>query len=278
LKKLYWIARIIIIGLIIGFNISPALASDTAVINIIATPSVTVGISGFTLTYISDTNIEINWGYTPDFDHIMIRAKYGEYPAGITDNTTTPSDGYLVYYGTGTSTNDTSMDFDENAGTLYYSAWAWSPTLGWSIFPLTGNKESEVVRFIAFLILPLVLTGIAVACKRTFLFVGASFAWGLLSFWAYSQHLIEWDIYFLLFWFCIAMVIVMLIEAINIYFDERRKEKKLDATMAKEELREDKKEKNEMKEYGAADKLRIKHGLSPSASRERRNNSFRSGW
>jgi len=107
------------------------------------------GILNFTVTLISDTQVDFTWGFADNFDRIMIRGKYGQYPANIPDINTAPTDGYLVYYGTGTSTTDTSMDFDENPGALYYRAWGQKVDGTWAIVPYQSSKESAELQLLA---------------------------------------------------------------------------------------------------------------------------------
>jgi uncharacterized membrane protein len=129
---------------------------------------------------------------------------------------------------------------------------------------------NAVVAFIA-----VALTAIAIACRRTVMFIAAGFAFAILSFWNFSTSAETWDIYFLLAIFSIAMMLVMLIEAINIWSSERRAELK----GIKQEQAENAKEKEaETKGLHPADKLRVKHGLPPSPARARRDENLRTGW
>ena len=71
-----------------------------ATITVTNQPVFTAGIYTFTVTYISDTEMDLAWTIGTGVDKVMVRAKYGSYPADIPDEYTSPSDGYLVYYGT----------------------------------------------------------------------------------------------------------------------------------------------------------------------------------
>ena len=112
---------IILVSQILLPVVCKAKSSVGVVITVVGT---TGGISNFTVTYVTDTDMHLSWSFIGDAVNIMIRSKYGSYPANIPNSTTTPSDGNLVYYGSGTSFDDTSMNFDQNPGSLYYSAWA----------------------------------------------------------------------------------------------------------------------------------------------------------
>jgi hypothetical protein len=77
--------------------------------------------TGFTATYISDNTVQLDWTPGLHADNTSIRAKLGGYP-----NDT--ADGYLVFTGGGTSSNDTALDFDVLLGTVYYRAWSENST------------------------------------------------------------------------------------------------------------------------------------------------------
>lgn len=77
--------------------------------------------TGFTATYVSDNTVQLDWTPGVHADNTSIRAKLGGYP-----NDT--SDGYLVFTGGGTSSNDTALDFDVLLGTVYYRAWSENST------------------------------------------------------------------------------------------------------------------------------------------------------
>lgn len=66
------------------------------------------------LTKISESEVKLDW--EPITPTVMIRAKYGGYPANT-------ADGYLVYTGTATTTNDTAVSLDETTTNIYYTAW-----------------------------------------------------------------------------------------------------------------------------------------------------------
>lgn len=167
----------VIISLFLALSPMIALADTTAVVTVYGVPSFSGGINGFTITYVSDTRLDLNWGLGVDAAHIMIRAKYGSYPADIPNENTTPSDGYLVYYGSGTSVSDTSMNFDENAGLLYYKAWAQKPDGTWYVNTSTGKKESETMALIALLALGLGVSWFAIAKREIVIGLIASVIW-----------------------------------------------------------------------------------------------------
>ena len=157
-------------------------ASVTVVIT--ADPIFSVGIEDFIITYVSDTQLDLDWVYGTDGVNIMIRAKYGEYPDDIPDEDTMPSDGYLVYYGSATSYSDTSMNFDENAGMLYYKAWAQKADGTWILDTSTGYKESEIMTLLFFAIIAIGLSWFGLKTTYWILKFLAGASWfALLAYW-----------------------------------------------------------------------------------------------
>lgn len=177
-----WIIILPIIILIVLLWATPVLAVDPdyEVVTIYATPGASGGITGFTITYISDTQLDLNWGFAGDAINVMIRAKYGAYPANIPDIFTEPSDGYLVYSGNATSVSDTSMNFDQNPGILYYVAWAQKADGTWFTDIHTGWKESKEVILIALILLCAVVSYFSLRSSNILLGLGASLTWILL--------------------------------------------------------------------------------------------------
>lgn len=143
--------RILLVLLIITICFTPlaVMADDSVTVTITADPAVTTGILNFTITYISETQLDLSWAYDAGAVNIMIRSKWNGYPDDIPDSLTTPSDGVLVYYGNGVAFSDTSMNFDDNLGTLYYKAWAQKADGSWFTDAETGTEESEIVTLIA---------------------------------------------------------------------------------------------------------------------------------
>lgn len=72
---------------------------------------------GLTLTYVSDYEVGISWTKGEDAENTMVRAAVGRLPESRTD-------GYLVYYGPGTSTSDWKGNLDVIDARIYYRAWS----------------------------------------------------------------------------------------------------------------------------------------------------------
>lgn len=153
------------------------LADSSVDVIITATPMFTAGITSFTVTYITDIQMDLDWTVDGTVDLVMIRSSYVDYPADIPDEDTTPSDGNLVYYGDLLHFSDTSMDFDENLGTIYYKAWAQKADGHWYVATSTGSKESEVVTLILLFGFGLVISGYAINKHKTEIAIIASAIW-----------------------------------------------------------------------------------------------------
>lgn len=119
------------------------------------------------------------------------------------------------------------------------------------------------------------LTIIAYSLKRTTLALGAAFAWLLFAIQGYANSAVMWDIYYCMFWFGIAMMLGIGIEAsaMRIWATFGRNDNEISNNGKKPTRRE------VSTEYmHPADKLRIKHGLPPSAQRAKRDMDVRTGW
>jgi hypothetical protein len=162
-------------------NVVPVYAATTQDVTITATPG-GAGILTFVATYISETQIDLDWTVTGDVDKVMVRAKYGSIPADIPDEDTAPTDGYLVYYGAGLSSSDTSMDFDANPGPLNYKAYAQKADGKWYLVSKTDWKESALMTLIFFAVFAGILSFIGSRSSFYFLKFLAGLAWWATAF------------------------------------------------------------------------------------------------
>ena len=156
----------------------------------------------------------------------MVRGKYGGYPADIPNDTTDPSDGYLVYYGSGSLVSDTSMNFDQNPGLLYYKAWAQKADGTWYIATGTGSKESRVVLFIGMIFLVFGLTIASFTLKgiiAPILRLASAILWIIMIPIMLSQNWTTTNTYLptAISYFCIIMCIVMVIMTVIYVVDWR---------------------------------------------------------
>lgn len=175
-----WLRIIIASIAILFYAATPVCAATITEVTITATPMTSAGIIDFTVIYVSDTRLDFTWSFAPGTTNIMIRAKYGEYPDDIPDINTAPSDGYLVYYGNGITTNDTSMDFDDNPGYLFYKAWGQNADGTWQMATSTGAEESRAMQLIAIIILASVMAYFSLRSSNILLGLLASMPWILL--------------------------------------------------------------------------------------------------
>ena len=166
---------LIALVLLVGLMPSPVYAESDAEVLITASGYVVTAPTGFTLTYISDYEIGVDWMKHPLAENTMVRAKYGSYPEDRTD-------GYLVYYGTGTSTSDTSVNFDETPSRLYYRAWSEDVGGMWSDYA-EDNIGGWHVALLTFALIALGLTWFSTRRPEMLLRLAASFMWLGLAFW-----------------------------------------------------------------------------------------------
>ena len=127
-------------------------AATSADVTLTATPIVAGGGPGaptdFTLTDISDYEVSIVWTKGVSANNTMIRAVVGRYADNI-------SDGYLVYYGTGTSASDFGVNLDVVADQYYYRAWSEDTNGDWSTDYAEGKIGGTGVTLLALVLLAL---------------------------------------------------------------------------------------------------------------------------
>jgi hypothetical protein len=185
-KKLLRLLVIIFVALTPA---TPIMAATVVDVTITATPLVSTGITNFTIVYVSDQRLDLSWGFSGLATQIMIRGKYGSYPADIPNEDTAPTDGYLAYYGNGTSVSDTSMNFDENAGILYYKAWGQKADGHWYTNTSTGWKESREVVLIGLILIGMIGTYFALSKRNVLFAVGTAALWFFLIAYTRSNPL-----------------------------------------------------------------------------------------
>ncbi len=188
MKSIKWLVTIL---MTLAVSMTPVVvyAATTAVVNVTNSPSFSQGIMSFTVTYISDTEMDLAWTDDATVANVMVRAKYGGYPADIPNENTAPSDGYLVYYGTDLSAVDTSMNFDQNPGLLYYKAWAQKADGTWYMATGTGSKESREVVLIGLIALGAIGSIFAIYKRQVLFSIGAAAVWFMLIAYTRSNPL-----------------------------------------------------------------------------------------
>jgi hypothetical protein len=140
MKKWLIILGLLILSLALGAT--PVLANTSEDITVTATGYVVGAPGGLTLTYISDYEVGISWTKGTDAVNTMVRAKYGSAPTSRTD-------GYLVYYGDGTSASDTGVSIEETAAPIYYRAWSQNAGGLWEEEGISGFFEGGGMTLIA---------------------------------------------------------------------------------------------------------------------------------
>jgi hypothetical protein len=179
-----WLVIILAAVSIVLFPVT-ALAAITQDVTITATPG--YGIVSFTIDYISDTQMDLSWTVSGDVTKVMVRAKYGEDLDEIPDEDTAPTDGYLVYYDTGNSVSDTSLNFDENPGPLFYKIWGQKEDGKWYTGGLSAWEESAVMTLLGMLAFAGILSFLAFRSSFKPMRFVAGFSWvAVLVYWILS--------------------------------------------------------------------------------------------
>jgi hypothetical protein len=190
MKKIMWL--IILITIAVSLVPIVVLADTTAVVTVYNTPpNSSQGITSFTVAYINDNQMDLNWTVDTTVQNVMVRAKYGSYPNNIPDENTQPTDGRLVYYGINLSAVDTvvDMNFNNTADisdtsdtpfTVYYTAWAQRFDGTWYIKMNSSSKESREVVLIGMIALGAIGSIFAIYKRQLLFAVGAAAVWFLL--------------------------------------------------------------------------------------------------
>lgn len=202
--------RIVAVTLALIAFMSPSLVSaDTgADIDVKARAYIAGAPQGFTVTWVSDTDILLTWTTGADAVNTMVRAKYGSYPTDITD-------GYLVYEGPAESYHDTSMNLDETASLIYYRAWSQNAAGVWTLYDESsgGFIGGAWVLLIMLALIPVALTWSMFQSKSAMLGFPCAIFWAIFGGAAYQESTVVWDVYYLLFFGAFGMVIFTMFAA-----------------------------------------------------------------
>lgn len=131
------------------------MADTSADVTVTATGYVVGAPGGLILTYLDANTTGISWIKGVYADKTMVRGAVGRLPTSRTD-------GYLVYYGTGVSANDTGVSFEETAAPIYYRAWSQNAGGVWEEGGISGFIEGGQVTYIALFFIVLVLSGFVI--------------------------------------------------------------------------------------------------------------------
>jgi len=211
--KVKWLRWLWLLAVPLSLLPTIARADTSAEVTVTAVGYVCEAPGGFTLTYISDYEVGIDWVKGVDANNTMIRAAIGRYPKDI-------GDGWLVYYGDGTNCTDTGVNLDETASPTYYRAWSQNVGGAWNEFAYAeDNIEGIGVQLLAFVILAVGLTIGGYALRNIALSYGAGGAWVVMAFYAMGQSDSPnptqiTDIYMALFWIGLGMLLVCMLEPV----------------------------------------------------------------
>lgn len=158
--------------------------------------------TGLTLTAVGVGEVSISWTKGVGAENTMVRGAIGHLPVDR-------DDGYLVYYGTGTSATDYA---DIGQEIVWYRAWSRDSGDTWEDEGVWGSIGGTMVIFMLFGMLGLGLLFGFIWKKYGFLAYGAAGVWGLLGFLALTTSSSSspaqiTDVYMGLFWLCMAFVI-----------------------------------------------------------------------
>jgi len=177
-KRLKLWSLVVVCLLPILLSTAPALA-DTSLGVTISAVGYVCGVPGdFTLTYVNDYEVGISWVKGTDAENTMIRAAFGHVPENV-------SDGYQVYYGSGTSTSDTAISLAA-PDVIYYRAWSQNTEGVWN--PLfasgdTGGFMSASFLFVGLLIIAIFLTWMSSKRPEILVRLAAGLTWMATGFW-----------------------------------------------------------------------------------------------
>ena len=178
-----------VVGVVIALYLvvmpsSVVLAATSAGVNVTVTADVFPSPINFTAVYVNDNQVDISWANPIGSVNVMVRARYGSVPVDRTD-------GYEVYYGALEVADDTSMEFDECAGKIYYRAWAEYAGPEWSS-AVDDDVEGIAMTLIALAMIPLGLTVAMFATKQSMLGFPCTLFWLILGGYAFTESTTAW--------------------------------------------------------------------------------------
>jgi len=167
--------------------------------------------SGLILTYVSDYEVGIEWTKGIGAENTMVRGAVGRLPESITD-------GYLVYYGNGTSASDTGVSLDETVAPVYYRAWSQNEAGGWELIGVSDSIEGVGMTLFAVIALAVSMTGMGFWKSKSWLFILAGAAWfGLGAYGLFLQNAATGDLLWILGWIGLVAAIIMFIVAFSMW-------------------------------------------------------------
>ena len=168
---------VVLLGVLLLLPTTSALAGSPEVT--ITVSAWTIGYpSNFTLTYISDSQVDLAWTKAVGTENTLIRAASGHVPVDRTD-------GYQVYYGDGESHSDTALTL-ASPEIVYYRAWGETAGGSWSPLFASGDTEdfmSASFLFLGWILLSGLLTHFALRVNLMLFRLAAALSWVGLGIW-----------------------------------------------------------------------------------------------
>jgi len=176
-----WLRYALLVTIVLlTFLPTPTKAATSADVVITASGYI-CGVPGsFTVYYISDYEVGLSWTKGADAANTMIRAAYGRLPKDR-------NDGYLVYYGSNTTTSDTAVNLDETASEVYYRAWSQNSAGKWEEQGASGLIEGIGVTALVIGIICLGLTIAGFVLKNPLLLLSAGIGWIIFGILLYEK-------------------------------------------------------------------------------------------
>lgn len=211
-----WKWFIVFVLLTIFLIPTPVLADTSGDVTVTATGYICGAPGNFTLTYVSDYEIGISWTKGADAVNTMVRGAVGRVPESRTD-------GYLVYYGTGTSTSDTGVSLDETAAPIYYRAWSQNAASVWEEVGVSDFLEGFGMLTVAIALIVLVFTVLAFLRRDAMLYMLGTIGWLFMTFYLVNLNYPAENAYlpYAIAGFCLSVTLIMAIQAVNVYFSGR---------------------------------------------------------
>jgi len=192
--------RVVLLVLLLWLIPVGVLADTSQEVTVTATGYICAIPGGFTLTYINDYEVGISWIKGDGAENTMIRAAYGRVPESRTD-------GYLVYYGDGTTASDTGVNFEEGVSDVYYRAWSQNAAGVWEEIGVSDFMENPYMLLAVLAGLALGFLALSIIFKKGFLSFAAAGVWVVASIYCFGRALEYWDVYFSLGFLFMAFVL-----------------------------------------------------------------------
>jgi len=185
---------------VVCLGLVPSIASAANPVVTITVSKWVVGLpSGFTLTYISEYEVQVDWVKGLGAENTMVRAAIGRPPTDI-------ADGMEIYYGDGT-TATSWINMETLSEPVYYRAWSETALGVWS--PLYAEDQIEGVSMLLWILgfLALAFLALSLIFKKGYLAFASSGVWIVAGVYCFSRALEYWDVYFSLGFLFMAFVL-----------------------------------------------------------------------